>query len=64
MRFEAHNDVEFSLRSKGEQTQVTRTMQGHTPYFAKIVHLFFDTDRTVGRDSEAGLADLKAVAEK
>jgi hypothetical protein len=26
--------------------------------------LFFDMDRTVGRDSEARLADLKAVAEK
>ena len=39
-------------------------MQGHTPYFAKIIHLFFDMDRMVGRDSGAGFADLEAVAEK
>lgn len=39
-------------------------MQGHTPYFAKIVHMFFDMDSMVGNDFEAGLANLKAAAEK
>ena len=38
-------------------------MQGDTPYFAKIIHLFFDMDSMVGKDFEAGLANLKASAE-
>ena len=62
--FEAHNDVVFTLEPKGDATQVRWAMQGQTPYFAKIVHLFIDMDRMVGQDFEAGLANLKAVAEK
>ena len=62
--FEAHNMVEFTLEPKGEATAVTWSMQGHTPYFAKIIHLFFDMDSMVGKDFEAGLASLKSAAEK
>ncbi|MBK7665770.1 MAG: SRPBCC family protein [Sterolibacteriaceae bacterium] len=62
--FEAHNMVEFTLEPKDEATAVTWSMQGHTPYFAKIIHLFFDMDSMVGKDFEAGLASLKAAAEK
>ncbi|MGQ0749627.1 MAG: SRPBCC family protein [Betaproteobacteria bacterium] len=63
--FEAHNIVEFTLKPEpGGATHVTWSMQGHTPYFFKIVHLFIDMDRMVGGDFEAGLANLKAVAEK
>lgn len=61
--FEAHNLVEFTLEPRGDATAVSWSMQGHTPYFAKIIHLFFDMDRMVGRDFEAGLARLKAAAE-
>jgi carbon monoxide dehydrogenase subunit G len=61
---EAHNLVEFTLEPKGESTDVTWAMKGQVPYIAKIVHLFFNVDRMVGRDFEAGLADLKAIAEK
>jgi hypothetical protein len=39
-------------------------MQGPAPYFAKIIHVFIDMDRMVGKDFEAGLAGLKAAAEK
>ena len=38
-------------------------MQGPVPYFAKIVHLFVNMDAMVGRDFEAGLANLKLAAE-
>src|SRR5262245_45846990 len=62
--FEAHNDVVFTLEPKGDATQVRWAMQGNTPYFAKIVHLFINVDRMVGQDFEAGLANLKAIAEK
>jgi hypothetical protein len=62
--FEAHNIVDFTLESKGDSTNVTWAMQGDTPYFAKIIHVFINMDRMVGKDFEAGLANLKAAAEK
>ena len=62
--FEAHNKVEFALQPQGSATVVTWAMHGHTPYLAKIMHVFFNMDRMVGGDFEAGLASLKAVAER
>ena len=61
--FEAHNTVEFTLDSKGDTTNVTWVMQGPTPYFAKIIHVFINMDSMVGKDFEAGLANLKSAAE-
>ena len=62
--FAASNKVEFTLVPNGNGTNVTWEMQGGVPYFAKIVHMFIDMDRMVGNDFEAGLANLKANAEK
>ena len=62
--FQAHNRVEFTLAPKGDATNVTWAMQGDTPYLAKIIHIFIDMDSMVGKDFEAGLASLKAIAEK
>ena len=62
--FEGHNVVEFTLEPKGDATQVTWTMAGDTPYFAKIIHVFINMDSMVGKDFEAGLANLKSIAEK
>ena len=61
---EAHNIVEFTLEPKGESTNVTWAMNGQVPYIAKIVHVFLNVDKMVGQDFEAGLANLKAIAEK
>jgi hypothetical protein len=60
----AHNKVEFTLAPAGNSTTVTWAMHGDTPYFAKIIHVFFNMDKMVGGDFEAGLAKLKAAAEK
>jgi carbon monoxide dehydrogenase subunit G len=62
--FEAHNTVDFALEPERDATNVTWAMQGHTPYFAKIIHVFFDMDRMVGKDFETGLVNLKTIAEK
>lgn len=62
--FEAHNLVEFTLEARGDATNVTWSMQGDTPYFAKVIHVFINMDSMVGKDFEAGLASLKAIAEK
>jgi uncharacterized protein YndB with AHSA1/START domain len=62
--FKAHNIVSFTLEARGGATQVTWAMEGPVPYFFRIIHMFCNMDRMVGKDFEAGLASLKAVAEK
>jgi uncharacterized protein YndB with AHSA1/START domain len=62
--FEAHNIVEFTLQPQGDATSVTWSMQGDTPFFGKIIHVFINMDAMVGKDFEAGLANLKTEAEK
>jgi uncharacterized protein YndB with AHSA1/START domain len=66
--FEAHNTAEFTLEPQGDatnvSTNVTWAMHGPTPFFGKILHLFLDMDRMVGTDFAAGLANMKALAEK
>ncbi len=61
---EAHNMVDFTLAPNGDTTTVTWAMRGQTPFLGKILHVFMDMDRMVGRDFEAGLTDLKTIAEK
>jgi hypothetical protein len=60
----ANNKVEFTLVPAGDSTVVSWGMRGETPYLAKIIHVFFNMDKMVGGDFEAGLAKLKAVAER
>lgn len=62
--FETRNTVDFILQPKGDMTEVTWAMHGPVPYLAKIIHLFIDMDLMVGGEFEAGLASLKAIAEK
>jgi uncharacterized protein YndB with AHSA1/START domain len=61
--FEAHNIVEFTMDPTGASTNVTWDMHGPSPYLAKVMHVFFNMDRMVGKDFETGLANLKALAE-
>ena len=62
--FEARNLVVFALEPRDGATIVTWSMQGDTPYFSKVICLFLDMDSMVGKDFEAGLASMKAAAEK
>ncbi len=62
--FEAHNTAEFTLTPRGATTQVTWAMYGPQPYMMKIMGMFCDPDKMVGKDFEDGLASLKALAEK
>jgi hypothetical protein len=61
--FEAHNTVEFMLEPKANATDVTWSMFGPNPYMMKVMGVFVDMDKMVGKDFETGLANLKAVAE-
>jgi uncharacterized protein YndB with AHSA1/START domain len=62
--FEAHNIAEFTLEPQGETTKVTWAMHGPAPFISKLMQVFINFDNMIGKDFEAGLANLKAVAEK
>ena len=62
--FEAHNLVDFTLVPQGDSTQVTWAMYGPMAFINKLFGVFMSMDKMVGKDFEAGLADLKAVSEK
>ena len=62
--FEGHNKVEFALVPQGGATEVRWSMNGPAPFLSKLMQVFIDMDRMIGRDFEAGLANLKAAAEK
>ena len=62
--FEAHNTAEFTLEPKGGSTTVTWAMYGPCPFIGKVMSVFLDMDRMIGKDFEAGLANLKTVTEQ
>lgn len=62
--FEGHNIATFTMEPAGGATNVTWVMDGPTPFVGKIMHVFINMDRMVGKDFEAGLANLKTAAER
>lgn len=61
--FEAHNTAEFTLKPAGDGTHVTWAMYGPSPFISKVMGLFFSMDAMIGKDFEAGLANLKSAAQ-
>ena len=62
--FEGHNIAEFTLTPQGENTQVLWVMHGPAPFITKLMGVFVSMDTMIGKDFEAGLTNMKAVAEK
>jgi uncharacterized protein YndB with AHSA1/START domain len=62
--FEAHNTAEFTTQSPGGSTTLTWAMYGSQPFMVKVMSVFMSMDKMIGKDFEAGLASLKALAEK
>jgi len=62
--FQADNRVEFTLVPDGDATAVTWAMSGKQPILAKVMTLFVDCDKMVGRDFDEGLGNLKTKAER
>ena len=62
--FEGHNTAEYTLEPAGDTTKVTWAMFGPAPYISKLIGVFVSMDSMIGKDFEAGLANLKAAAEK
>ncbi len=62
--FEGHNIAEFAIVPSGGQVEVTWAMSGPAKLVTKLMGLVLDMDKMIGKDFEAGLANLKTEAEK
>lgn len=62
--FEAHNMAEFTLMPDGDATKVTWAMSGPNLYISKVMGIFINIDKMVGKDFEVGLNNLKILAEQ
>lgn len=62
--FEAHNTAEFTMLPQGDGTEVTWLMHGPANLMSKVMQVFFSMDKMVGKDFEAGLANLKRATEQ
>ena len=54
----------FHFAPQGNATNVRWTMDGPNLFMGKVMSVFMNMDKMIGKDFEAGLADLKAQAEK
>jgi hypothetical protein len=61
---EGHDIAEFTLVPAGDTTNVTWSMDGPTPYVAKLMGVFVNMDHMIGDQFTEGLSNLKTIAEK
>lgn len=61
--FEAHNTAEFTMLPQGDATNVTWVMHGPASFMSKLMQVFMNLDRMIGKDFELGLANLKRLTE-
>jgi uncharacterized protein YndB with AHSA1/START domain len=62
--FEAHNMAEFTMLPQGDTTSVNWVMHGPAPFMSKMMQVFMNMDKMIGKDFEIGLANLKGLAER
>ena len=62
--FEGHNTAEFTMLPQGDGTHVTWLMHGPARFVTKLMQVFINLDHMIGKDFEAGLANLKSINEK
>ncbi len=64
--FEGHNTAEFTFAPERDAsaTNVIWVMRGPSPFMSKVMQVFMNFDAMIGRDFEAGLANLKKLTEQ
>jgi uncharacterized protein YndB with AHSA1/START domain len=62
--FEGHNTAEFTMLPQGDATNLTWVMRGPAPFMSKVMQVFMNIDKMIGKDFEVGLANLKKITEK
>ena len=49
---------------QGDATHVTWLMYGAANFVSKLIQVFMNLDKMIGKDFEVGLANLKTLTEK
>lgn len=62
--FEGHNMADLTLQAQGDGTQVNWKMYGPMAFIPKVMSVFFDMDKMIGKDFEDSLAGLRVVVER
>ena len=62
--FEGHNIAEFTLTPAAHSTVVNWVMTGPSIFFSKVMQVFMNLDRMIGKDFETGLANLNKLTAK
>jgi uncharacterized protein YndB with AHSA1/START domain len=62
--FEAHNTAEFTMLPQGDVTNLTWVMHGPAVFMSKVMQVFMNLDKMIGKDFETGLANLKSLTEQ
>jgi len=64
--FEGHNTAEFTMQPERDAatTNIIWVMHGPAPFMSKVMQVFMNLDKMIGKDFEAGLANLKRLTEK
>ncbi len=61
--FEGHNTAEFTMLPQGDATRLTWKMHGPAQLMSRVMQVFIDMDRMIGKDFEVGLTNLKKLTE-
>ena len=61
--FKASNTADFTFTPQGSATDVDWVMTGENRFIGKVMSVFLDLDKMIGKDFEAGLAAMKTAAE-
>jgi carbon monoxide dehydrogenase subunit G len=62
--FEGHNTAEFTMLPQGGATRLSWVMRGPAPFMSKLMQVFMNLDRMIGKDFETGLSNLKNLTEQ
>ena len=61
--FEAHNTTVFTLTREGQEVNLRWEMHGANLFMGKLMGIFMDMDKMVGKDFEECLLNLKKLVE-
>src|SRR5258708_1961143 len=62
--FEGHNTAEFTMLPQGDATYLTWLMHGPAPFMSRLMQVFMNIDKMIGKDFEVGPANLKKITDK
>lgn len=62
--FKTNNIAEFTFTPQGDATNVHWAMTGPNLFMGKVMSIFIDFDKLIGKDFESGLAAMRAAAER